>query len=104
MKGVQKHPLAAAEESLESYRGSARAAVHAGALEPADRAGLVPEGSFSTVLGVPPASAGPSPPGEVDEFGDALAAGADQEVRQDVAFPFGRHSCLDQNLACVPDW
>jgi len=33
----------------------------------------------------------------VDEFGDALAAGADEEVRQDVAFPFGGHSCLDQN-------
>ena len=55
---LQRHPLAAAEESLESDQRSERTAFDAGSLEHADRPRLLPQRSLSTVLGLQAAQAG----------------------------------------------
>jgi hypothetical protein len=65
--------------------------------EHADGAGLLPQRSVPTVLGVPPAQARPRSFGEVDALGHAFTAGALQEIRAHAPQSFRWNSGLDQN-------
>ena len=69
---------------------------HLNELEHADRPGLLPERSLSTILGIQTAGAGESPSGEMDELGHALAAGAVQEICAHAAIPPRWNLALDQ--------
>ena len=96
---LQEDPVAVAEESLESDQRSERAAIHAGALEYADCPCLLFKRIVSTVLGLPSAQTSRRTSPQVDEFGDALAAGAHQEICQNAPFPSGWNFALDQTTA-----
>jgi len=50
---------------------------------------LLSERILPTVLGVPTAQTSPRASPKVDEFGDALAVGALQDLCQNAPFPFG---------------
>ena len=92
---VQAQPLVTAEESLEFERRSEGSFVDTGSLEHADRPRLLPEGSLPTILGIQTAGAGESPSGEMDEFCDAVAPGAVQEICAHAAKPPGWNLALD---------
>ena len=96
---LQRNPLAAAEESVESEQRSAGTAFHAGALEFAAGPRLVLEGIVSTLLDVQAAVACQAAPAQVDELGHAIEVGAIQEIRGHAPFSLGRSSRLDQNTA-----
>ena len=87
---------AATEKSMESQRRAERTPVHFGSLEHADRARLLPQRSFPTVLGLPTAQAGRGPLGEMDAFGHAFAAGALQEIRAHAPWASRWDSGMDQ--------
>ena len=96
---LQRDPLAAAEESVESERRSKRTPFHLGPLEYSDGPRLVPQGSLSTVLGLQATQARQRSPDQVDELGHAVQAGAVQEIRAHAAIPSRRNTGLDQNTA-----
>ena len=76
--------------------GEQKNAYPRGALEHANRPGLLLEGILPTVLGVPPAQASPRLFAQVDELGHALAAGALQEICPHASLPCGWNFALDQ--------
>ena len=73
--GLKAHTVTKVEET-EKFM-----VVDAGAVEHADRTGLLPQRSLSVVLGLPAAQACWRSPGEMDALGHAFSAGAIQEIR-----------------------
>ena len=78
-------------------RRSEGAALHAGPLERAVGARLVLEGSLPTVLDLQAAVACRATSEQVDQLGDAIEAGAVQEIRANAAEPSRRNPPLDQD-------
>src|SRR5437764_2044522 len=93
----QGNALAVVEESLEPQRQPEGAAFHAGPVEHSLGARVVLKGSLSTILDLQAAVARPTTPVQVDPLGDAVEAGAIQEIRADAAEPSRRDPPVDQD-------
>ena len=87
--------MAASEEPVESDARPEGASVQPGQMEHPDGAGLLPQGIFPVVLGLPAALAGRGAPSEVDELGHAVALRAVQEIRAAAEIPPRRHPAMD---------
>ena len=96
---LQRNPLAAAEESVESEQRPEGAAFHARALEFAAGPRLVLEGIVPTLLDLQAAVARQAASAQVDELGHAIEVGAIQEIRGHAPLSLGRSPRLDQNPA-----
>src|SRR5262245_48289909 len=96
---LQRNPLAAAEESLESEQRPEGTAFHARELEFAAGPRLVLEGIVPTLLDLQAAVACQAASAQVDELGHAIEVGAIQEIRRHAPLSLGRSPRLDQNPA-----
>jgi hypothetical protein len=96
---LQRHPLAAAEESVESEQRPKGTAFDARALEFAASPRLVLDRILPTLLDLQTAVAGQAASAQVDELGHAIEVGTIPEIRRHAPLPLGRSPRLDQNPA-----